>query len=66
MWLNNLLSITALALAYLSWRFVERPFRNRHRFTRKQIFTAGFIGSLLFIGIGTAFLVSDGAMHRFT
>jgi len=65
-WLISLLSILALALAYLTWRFVEQPFRDRHRFTRKQILTSGLISSLLFIAIGTALVVSDGAMYRFT
>ena len=32
------LSVVALGLAYLSWRFVERPFRNKTQFSRRQIF----------------------------
>ena len=65
LWLISVLSITALVLAYLSWRFIEQPFRNKHRFTRKQIFTSSVISSLMFIGVGTALIVSDGAMFRF-
>lgn len=65
LWLISLLIIAALGLAYLSWRFVEQPFRDRHRFTRKQIFASGLISSLIFVGVGTALLVSDGAMYRF-
>lgn len=61
-----LLSSSALLLAYLSWRFIELPFRDRSRFTKKQIFSASFIVSLIFIGVGVAFIISDGAMFRFS
>jgi peptidoglycan/LPS O-acetylase OafA/YrhL len=40
------------AIAYLSWRFVERPFRRRDRFTRKQIFTLGAAASALLFTLG--------------
>lgn len=66
LWLISLLSVLAFVLGYLSWRFIEKPFRNKHRFTRRQIFMAGFIASLITIGAGTALLISDGAMYRFT
>jgi peptidoglycan/LPS O-acetylase OafA/YrhL len=37
-----------LVLAALSWKFVENPFRNRNRFSRKQIFIAtGLIMALI-------------------
>ncbi|KAG1650465.1 putative peptidoglycan O-acetyltransferase YrhL [Nymphon striatum] len=51
-WLVGLLIFTTFGLAYLSWRFVEKPFRNRSRFSRKQIFSAAIAGSLIFIGLG--------------
>ena len=65
-WLMGLLSILALVLAYFSWRFVEAPFRNKRRFTQRQIFLTGFAGSLLFIGIGAAFVITDGAAFRYS
>ncbi len=46
------LSALALMLAYLSWKYVETPFRNRHWLTRRQIFAFGGIASLLFIVAG--------------
>lgn len=64
--LIGILSLAALIMAYFSWRFVEHPFRNKQRFTRKQIFIAGFIGSLIFIAIGTALILSDGAEFRYS
>ena len=64
-WMVCLLSISSLLLAYFSWRFIERPFRNRQGFTRKQIFTSSIITSLLLIIIGLALTLSDGATFRF-
>jgi len=64
-WLMGLLSILALVLAYFSWRFIEAPFRDKCRFTQGQIFLAGFIGSLLFIAVGTALILTDGAAFRY-
>ncbi|RTZ63433.1 MAG: acyltransferase [Aquificaceae bacterium] len=59
------LSIGALFLAYLSWRFVEKPFRNKQRFSQKQIFVSAFVVSLLFIAVGVFLIISEGAMYRF-
>ena len=36
------LSVLALALAYLSWRYVEAPFRKRGNVSRGLIFSLGF------------------------
>jgi len=66
MWLIGLLSIVALMLAYLSWRFVEQPFRNRQRYRRKQIFIGGLVTSLLFIAVGIGLVISDGAIYRYS
>lgn len=64
LWLISLLCVASLALAYISWRFVERPFRDKHRFTRKQIFSFALLGGTVFIGTGMAFILSDGAAFR--
>ena len=65
-WLMGLLSILAFVLAYFSWRFIEAPFRNKRRFTQRQIFLAGFAASLLFIGMGASFIITDGAAFRYS
>ncbi|TAK98046.1 MAG: acyltransferase [Aquabacterium sp.] len=46
------LSLASLLLAYVSWRFVEAPFRNRRRFGRQQIFLLAAIGSAVFVTVG--------------
>ncbi len=53
------------ALAWLSWRFVERPFRSRTRFSRRQIFAMAALVSLPLIAVGLAFHVSKGAPQRY-
>jgi peptidoglycan/LPS O-acetylase OafA/YrhL len=44
----------SLALAWLSWRFVERPFRDATRFSQRKIF--------LFSGTATALLAATAAL----
>lgn len=53
-----LLSVAALALAYLSWRFVELPFRNRANLSRKQVF--------LWAALGSGFVISVGLLGHLT
>lgn len=64
LYLMAALSIVAILLAYLSWKYVERPFRNKHRFSRKQVFAYGAIGSALFITIGFFGKTSNGFDSR--
>ncbi len=39
----------SLALGWLSWRYIETPFRNKHRFSRKQIFSFAATGGVVLI-----------------
>lgn len=59
------LSLAALLLAYVTWRLIEQPFRNKIKFKRKQIFTFAAIGSAAMIGLGTFGHVSKGIPDRF-
>ena len=61
-----LLGIAALCfpLAYLSWRYVENPFRNRRKFSRRTIFTAAVLISALFVAIGVAGIATGGLKER--
>jgi peptidoglycan/LPS O-acetylase OafA/YrhL len=62
--LMSTLALASLFLAYLSWQFVERPFRNKHRFSRHQVFTLGVACSALFIAIGMAGYLSGGYLNQ--
>ena len=43
------LGVVSFGLAYMSWRYIEAPFRNKSRFSRKAIFAWSGLGSALFI-----------------
>ncbi len=59
-----LLSILSIMLAWLSWRFVEQPFRNRRNFTQPQIFKAALVMSVIMIGVGVYGSHSNGVPWR--
>lgn len=50
------------AMAYLSWRYIEKPFRNKESFSRTKIFSFAVAGSLTFIvlGLGLGNNVTNG------
>ena len=58
------LIVLTMVLAYLSWRFIERPFRDKGRFDRKQVFFFSFIGSIFFISVGLIGYLSKGFPQR--
>ncbi|WP_162932448.1 acyltransferase family protein [Solimonas sp. K1W22B-7] len=55
----------SLGLAYISWRFVETPFRDRRKFSTRYIFTAAGVGTAVAIAIGMAGYLSKGFSSRF-
>lgn len=55
------MAVSSLLLAGFSWRYVERPFRNRQRFTRAPIFIFAAVGSLLFLSLGYWFAQANAA-----
>jgi len=54
------LVVASIVLAYFSWQYVEKPFRDRQRFGRAQIFLYAAAGSLLFLTLGLAGHVTHG------
>ena len=59
------LIIASLILAFLTWKFVETPFRNKNIISRKQIFWFGLLGSLFFIAVGLLGIYNKGFEKRF-
>jgi SGNH domain (fused to AT3 domains) len=55
-----------LILAVLTWRYVEAPFRERRRYTRRAVFAAAAAGSLSFALAGQALQWDDGLMSRYS
>lgn len=54
------LALLSFCFAYLSWRYVEKPFRQKGLLKRKVIFIFALIGTILFIAIGSAGHFTDG------
>jgi peptidoglycan/LPS O-acetylase OafA/YrhL len=59
------LSLVSVLLGYISWRYIEAPFRDKRRFSQRQIFVASLLVGVVFVLIGAALVLSDGAMYRF-
>jgi len=59
--------LIALALAFLSFEFVETPFRNRRRTpaTPRQAVWVGLAGSVFVAALAGVILLGDGLPHRF-
>ena len=59
------LALTTAIFSYISWRFIEKPFRNKKIISRPQIFLYGVIASLFFIAVGLVGYDSGGFPFRF-
>lgn len=63
-WLMAALAGLALLLAWGTWRFVERPFRDPVKVSRRRILTAALVGSLVLIAAGGIFDMTRGLPGR--
>lgn len=61
---KSILSSSVIPISYLSWKFVENPFRKKDKFSRKFIFRFSIIGSVFFILCGTIGIYKDGFPNR--
>ena len=57
--------LVALGAAWLSWRFVEQPFRDRKFLKRAQIFVFAVAGTGVIALVGLAFHLANGVPARF-
>ncbi len=62
--LRTALVLVSFPLAYLSWRFVEKPFRNR-AFLGRRFWLLGLAIAAFFCQFGIAGYTTDGFAHRF-
>ena len=58
------LAVLSIPLAYLSWRFIEKPFRTKGVFERKTVFSLALLASIAFIAFGTAGIKTNGFEKR--
>jgi peptidoglycan/LPS O-acetylase OafA/YrhL len=59
------LIFASLALATLSWRFVEQPFRDRRQLSRIVIFRMASVAASILLVAGTIIVVSKGLPSRY-
>ena len=59
------LSVLSFALAYMSWRFIEKPFRQKISVSRRSVFIFSLGGLLFFIFIGYQGNANKGYRDRF-
>jgi peptidoglycan/LPS O-acetylase OafA/YrhL len=59
-----LLSVVSFVLAYASWRFVERPFRDRRRFSRTAVFAMAVVVGVALIATGRFIAIEHGLPGR--
>lgn len=50
--LLSVLCVLTIPIAYLSWRFVEQPFRDRNRFDRNTVFASSGVLAVAFLAFG--------------
>jgi peptidoglycan/LPS O-acetylase OafA/YrhL len=55
-----LLSFCCFLLAYISWRYIEKPFRSEKQFSRKQVFQFSIAVSSIFASIGLLGHLTNG------
>ncbi|MBI1406182.1 MAG: acyltransferase family protein [Caulobacter sp.] len=59
-----LLVVVSVGLAWLSWRFVERPFRNRSWLSRRAVFALGAAGAAGLTMLAAILILADGFPER--
>jgi hypothetical protein len=52
-------------LAYFSWRFIEQPFRDRGKISRKVVLIFSVSGCLIFGAVGASIHFNDGFHSRY-
>jgi peptidoglycan/LPS O-acetylase OafA/YrhL len=58
------LALASFALAWMSWKFVEVPFRDRRRFSRQQVFGFAAVGAVAFLAFALVGQYSNGYEMR--
>ena len=62
--LSNLVSISLIlitfVIAYVSWSYIEKPFRDRKKISRLNIFYLSVSGLLFFIAVGVIGVLTNG------
>jgi hypothetical protein len=63
-YLLGLLAVLSILFGYLSWKYIETPFKNKNSIPRNKIFIFSILASLLFVIIGFLGYLSNGFPAR--
>lgn len=55
----------SIGMAYLSWKYLERPFRNPNMINNKRLFLFSGFFAFVILSFGIYFHISDGELERF-
>lgn len=66
----NTITMTAsiaatLLLAFLSWKYIEQPFRDKIKWTSKSVWLFSLCSSIFLIAIAIVIIINDGFKGRF-
>ena len=61
----TVLILATLFLAWLTYKYIETPFRDKNKIKLKYVISLSLISSLLFIGLGLVFYAQNGFSERF-
>ncbi len=61
-----MLALISVGLAALTWKFIEKPFRNKKKFSRGFIFTSSVVCMLFFVCFGLIGIYSNGFLNRYS
>lgn len=59
-----IICLLSFMMGWISWRFIEKPFRDKNVTTRKHILLLSFIGILVFSTIGITFHIKEGFSYN--
>ena len=62
---STLLIIFTMILAYLSWKYIETPMRDKKRYSSKFVWRISLLGAIIFIALGSIGYLSKGFPYRF-
>jgi len=60
----TLIIMSSLILGYLSWKYIEQPFRNKQKISRKRLFSMSIVLTLSFVIIGLVGYMNIGFPSR--
>jgi hypothetical protein len=61
-----MLGLASIVLAVISWKYVEQPFRNKKKWSRKFVFSTAVIGGTAFISFGLVGHYQQGWESRYS